>query len=127
MIVSYANIVQYQYLGFPGMFKLQFWQLWCLQNLPILATDNVCQFWQLMILANFGNFGLFSQNCQFWQLRYLPIFLTILGQMVCRRCKLFKNGMSSATALSSIILHEVPYCTISWKPTYFTLNICNYA
>ena len=26
-------------------------------RLPILATDNVRQFWQLMILANFGNFG----------------------------------------------------------------------
>ena len=34
----------------------QFWQLWSLQNLPSLATNNnIRQFGQLMILANFGN------------------------------------------------------------------------
>ena len=32
----------------------QFWQLLCPHNLPILATDNICQFWQLITFANFG-------------------------------------------------------------------------
>ena len=62
-----------------AMFKLQFRQLWCPQNLPnlatninfgnwqclpILATDDIRQFWQLTIFANFSN----------W--RYLPILAT---------------------------------------------------
>jgi len=59
VVIKIGSYIAY-FVGMPirfnsGMFKRQFWQLWSLQNLPILATDNVCQFWQLMIFTNFGN------------------------------------------------------------------------
>ena len=64
------------------MFKRQFWQLWCLQNLPNLATDNVlpilatddtCQFLQLLCLQNFPILATYN-ICQFWQLMILANF-----------------------------------------------------
>ena len=57
----------------------QFWQLLCLQNFgnrQHLETDNIYQLWELIILANFGNRQhlpiLETDNiCQFWQLLML--------------------------------------------------------
>ena len=42
-------------------------------NLPFLATDKICQFWQLITLVNFGNWWYLptlasGDICQLWQL-----------------------------------------------------------
>ena len=65
-IYSFTDNITVEYVSITGMFKLQFWQLKCSQNLPILATDNICQFWQLWSLQNF----------QFWQLMILATFVS---------------------------------------------------
>ena len=63
-----------------GNFRCQwnFFNFGSWQNLPILAIDDICQFWQLTVFGKFGNWqylaNLATYNFQFWQLTIFANF-----------------------------------------------------